>query len=115
MTSVRLSELLGRPVVDEAGRQVGVVHDLQATQAGPVGGGFDAAVVVTAIVVGTRGVRDRLGLSPQHVKGPLLARLLFRAARPTDAIPWSDVVAIEDAGLVVRSGATGGVDRPSAG
>jgi sporulation protein YlmC with PRC-barrel domain len=115
MTTLRLSDLLGRPVDDEAGRQLGVVHDVQATQAGPVGAGFDAAVVVTAIVVGARGVRDRLGLSPQHVKGPMLARLLFRTARATDSIPWSDVVAIEDARLVVRARPDAGVARPAGG
>jgi hypothetical protein len=60
-------------------------------------------------------VRDRLGLSPAHVKGPLLARLLFRAARSTDSIPWSDVVAIGDAQLIVRSRPPAGVDRPAGG
>jgi hypothetical protein len=53
MTTMRLSALLGRPVVDEAGRRLGIVHDVHATQSGPVGAGFDAAVVVTAVVVGT--------------------------------------------------------------
>jgi sporulation protein YlmC with PRC-barrel domain len=115
MTTRRLSDVLGLPVVDETGRHLGVVHDVQATQAGPVGAGFDAAVVVTALIVGALGVRDRLGLSPAHVRGPLLARLVFGTASPTDSIPWTDVVALEDDRIVVRARPTAGVDRTARG
>lgn len=103
MSTSRLSRLLRCPVVDERGEQLGVVHDVVAVQAGPVTGGLDARLEVAAVVIGARGVRDRLGLSPAHVRGPLLMRLLGRAGRGTDTIPWDDVTAVEDDRIVVRT------------
>ncbi len=99
---MRLSQLLGRPVEDEDGRHLGVIHDVAARQTGPVTAGFDAAVTVTALIIGARGIRARLGLSPAHVQGPWLVRILGRAGRSTDAIGWDDVVAVEDDRIVVR-------------
>jgi sporulation protein YlmC with PRC-barrel domain len=103
MTTTCLSALLHCPVVDERGEQLGVVHDVVAVQAGTLTGGLDARVEVTAVVIGARGVRDRLGLSPAHVRGPLLMRLLGGAGRSTDTIPWDDVTAVEDDRIIVRS------------
>jgi sporulation protein YlmC with PRC-barrel domain len=102
MTTTRLSALLHRPVVDERGEQLGVVHDVVAVQAGPVTGGLDARIEVTALLIGARGVRDRLGLSPAHVRGPLPMRILCGAGRSTDTIPWRDVTSVEDDRIVVR-------------
>ena len=99
---LRLSGLLGAVVVDEDGRRRGVVHDVTAAQTGPVTGGYDAAVVVTGVVVGARGVRARLGLSPAHIQGPLLARVLSRLGTSTERIPWDDVVAFDHGRIVVR-------------
>jgi hypothetical protein len=107
--TLRLSALLGVHVVDEAGRRLGVVHDVRAVQAGPVDAAYRAAFEVTHVVVGARGVRARLGLSPAHVHGPWPVRLLNRLSRETDLIAWSDVVEVADAHIVVRAG---GVPTP---
>jgi sporulation protein YlmC with PRC-barrel domain len=102
VTTVRLSRLLRRPVEDEDGRHLGVVHDVAASQTGPVTAGFDAAIEVTAVIIGARGIRARLGLSPAHVQGPWLVRILRLPGRSTDTIVWQDVVAVEDDRIVVR-------------
>lgn len=99
---LRLSDLLGARVVSEDGRRLGVVHDVTAVQAGPVTAGYDAAIEVRALVVGARGIRARLGLSPAHVQGPRLVRLLAVLGRRTDVIAWTAVTAVEPDRIVVR-------------
>lgn len=99
---LRLSDLLGARVVSEDGRRLGVVHDVSAVQAGPVTAGYDAAIELRALVVGARGVRARLGLSPAHVHGPPLVRRLALLGRRTDVIPWAEVTAVEPGRIVVR-------------
>ena len=102
-TRLRLSDLLGAHVESEDGRRLGVVHDVTAVQAGPVGAGYDAAIELRTLVVGARGVRARLGLSPAHVHGPWLVRLLAGVGRSTDVIPWAAVRAVEPGRIVVRN------------
>jgi sporulation protein YlmC with PRC-barrel domain len=98
---MRLSDLLGAKVCAEDGRRLGVVHDVVAVQAGPVTAGFDAAIELRALMVGPQGIRARLGMSPAHVSGPWLARLLAMPGRRTDTIPWTAVTAVEPGRIVV--------------
>lgn len=98
-----LSELIGTEVVDEAGRRVGVVHDVEAVQDGPVMGGFGAALRLDALVLGSRGVWSRLGVSDAHVQGPWLLRALARTVGGQRSVPWDDVVAVEPDRIVVRT------------
>ncbi|HEY7070164.1 MAG TPA: PRC-barrel domain-containing protein [Acidimicrobiales bacterium] len=98
---LRLSDLLGAEVCGEDGRHVGVVHDVVAVQAGPVTAGFDAAIELRALMVGHRGIRARLGLSPAHVRGPWLVRLLAMPGRRTDEIPWTAVTSVAPGRIVV--------------
>jgi sporulation protein YlmC with PRC-barrel domain len=100
---MRLSQILGQPVVDEHGHELGVVHDVAATQDGPVLGGFGAALRVDALVVGTSGFWDRIGFSPAHIAGPGLLRMVARIAGRTDEIPWERVVDIGEQRIVVRA------------
>jgi hypothetical protein len=79
-----------------------VVHDVIAVQAGRVTASHDAAIELRALVVGARGIRARLGLSPAHVRGPWLVRLLAGVGRRTDVIPWDAVTAVEPDRIVVR-------------
>jgi hypothetical protein len=99
---MRLSELVGTPVVDEAGDERGVVHDVAALQDGPVIGAFGAALRVEALIIGSRGVRARLGLSPAHVRGPALLRLVTGRSRPTEEIGWSAVLEVSPHRIVAR-------------
>ena len=86
---MRLSDLLGKPVVDEAGEGLGVVHDVAAVQDGPVVGAFGAALRVEALLVGVHGLWSRLGID-------------VRTRRATDEVPWDDVLRVEDDRIVVR-------------
>jgi hypothetical protein len=106
---VRLSELLGRQVVDENGESLGSVVDVRAVQDGPVLGGADAALRVDALVVGRRGVGVRLGYHRLGVRGPWPLKALFRhLARRLRDVPWDDVVRLEDGGVRIRGTAPDG-------
>jgi hypothetical protein len=72
---MRLSDLLGAEVVDEAGHSAGRVHDVRLVQDGPVGG-FGAALRLDGLVVGRRAVGARLGYERGRMRGPLPVRLL---------------------------------------
>jgi sporulation protein YlmC with PRC-barrel domain len=100
---MRLSQLLGKPVVDEGGRELGVIHDIAATQDGPIIGGFGAALQIDALVVGMAGLWDRVGFSTAHISGPRIMRGVARLGGTTDEIPWDRVVRIEKDRIVVRS------------
>jgi hypothetical protein len=73
---MRLSELLGAEVLDEAGRSAGRVHDVRLVQDGPPVGGFGAGLRLDGLLVGRRGVGVRLGYGRGTMKGPLPVRLL---------------------------------------
>jgi hypothetical protein len=73
---MRLSDLLGAQVLDQAGRSAGRVHDVRLVQDGPVVGGFGAALRVDGLVVGRRAVGARLGYERGKMRGPLPVRLL---------------------------------------
>ena len=74
---MRLSDLLGAEVVDQAGRSAGQVHDVRLVQDGPVTGGFGAALRVDGLIVGRRAVGARLGYDRRKMKGPLPVKLLY--------------------------------------
>ena len=73
---MRLSDLLGADVVDEAGRSAGHVHDVRLVQDGPLVGGFGASLRVAGLLVGRRAVGARLGYERRKMKGPLPVKLL---------------------------------------
>jgi hypothetical protein len=73
---MRLSDLLGAEVLDEAGGSAGRVHDVRLVQDGPVLGGFGAGLRLDGLLVGRRGVGVRLGYGRGAMKGPLPVRLL---------------------------------------
>jgi uncharacterized protein YrrD len=73
---MRLSELLGAEVVDQAGRSAGRVHDVRLVQDGPLVGGFGASLRVAGLIVGRRAVGARLGYERRDMRGPLLVKLL---------------------------------------
>jgi sporulation protein YlmC with PRC-barrel domain len=77
----RFTSLVGREVVTEGGRRLGACHDLR-------GRIVDSSLRVTALVVGRRGILERLGIR----RGP------------RDAVAWDAVVGIEGRKIVVRDG-----------
>ena len=73
---MRLSDLLGADVVDEAGRSAGHVHDVRLVQDGPLVGTFGAGLRVQGLIVGRRSIGTRLGYERRQMRGPLLVKLV---------------------------------------
>jgi hypothetical protein len=73
---MRLTELLGAEVVDQAGQLAGRVHDVRLVQDGPLVGGFGASLRLDGLVVGRRAVGARLGYDRRRMRGPLPVKLL---------------------------------------
>ncbi len=89
---MHLSELLGRPVVDADGTDLGHVRDVRLTRDGPLQGEFGAAFRVSGLIVGHLEVASRLGYDRRGVKGPwLVATLVKRLGRSTRYVPWDQV------------------------
>jgi sporulation protein YlmC with PRC-barrel domain len=75
------TSLVGREVVTEGGRRLGACHDLRAELTG-------SSLRVTGLVVGRRGLLERLGVG----------------RRPRAGVPWEAVALIEGDRIVVRDG-----------
>jgi sporulation protein YlmC with PRC-barrel domain len=86
---MRLSALLGREVVDEAGERLGRIHDVR----GELSGG---RLRVTGIAAGEMGILERYGIGIHGSGGPDSAKVHGHAV-----IPWSRVVRV-GANVVVR-------------
>jgi sporulation protein YlmC with PRC-barrel domain len=85
---VRLSELLGLEVRTESGDSLGHVYDVR----GELGA---RSLNVVGLVVGRRGLLERLGIAAPARRERL---------RTHDAVPWSAVVRADRRGVVVRDG-----------
>jgi hypothetical protein len=103
---VRLSELLGRDVVDEDGRRLGIVHDVRLVGDARADGAPLDDLRIDLLVVGRAGVAARLGYGPNGVRGPWMLRVLARRLeRRIDGIPWEQVTWSNGRGpLTVRTG-----------
>jgi len=99
---VRLSDLLGKPVVDEDGHRLGDVHDVAARRDGPAAGEFGPALQVEALLIGARGIAARLGVSAVHLGQHALLRRLARIGDPAEEIPWEQVVEVRSDAIVVH-------------
>jgi hypothetical protein len=110
---MRLTDLLGAEVLDEAGRSAGHVHDVRLVQDGPVVGGFGAALRLDGLIVGRRAIGARLGYERRNMKGPLPVKLvigwLYHDGR---YVKWERIRTIEPDRIVI-SGAVD--DLPSPG
>ena len=98
---MRLSELMGMEVVDEAGAGIGRVHDVRVRQDGPVGAGFDARLRVSGLVVGRGGIAHRLGFRWSRRRGPWLVRVIVRGGHEPRFVPWERVRTVEGDRVVV--------------
>jgi hypothetical protein len=110
---MRLTDLLGAEVLDQAGRSAGRVHDVRLVQDGPVVGGFGAALRLDGLIVGRRAIGARLGYERRNMKGPLPVKLvtgwLYHDGR---YVKWERIRTIEPDRIVI-SGAVD--DLPSPG
>jgi uncharacterized protein YrrD len=111
---MRLSDLLGAEVLDEAGRSAGHVHDVRLVQDGPVVGGFGASLRVDGLIVGRRAVGARLGYERRRMKGPLPVRLLAGWLHHDGRyVEWGRVRSIEPDRVVI-SGTVEDLPQPGA-
>ena len=85
---MRLAELLGLEVRTESGDSLGHVYDVRG-ELGP------RSLNVVGLVVGRRGLLERLGIG---------APRRHERLRTHDAVPWSAVVRADRRGVVVRDG-----------
>ena len=111
---MRLSELLGAEVVDQAGRGAGHVHDVRVVQDGPLVGAFGASLRLDGLIVGRRGIGARLGYERRNMRGPLpvklLAGWLYHDGR---YVSWDRITSIE-AERIVISGSVEDLPEPEA-
>ena len=109
---MRLSELLRQPVVDESGQEVGRVHDVRLVRDGPEVDGFGPAYRVVGLVVGPRGIGERLGYGRRAMTGPWMLAALFRVRhRRARFVPWDRVADVGDDKIRI-SGSAGELDEP---
>jgi hypothetical protein len=88
---MKASDLIGRPVLDSAGRRLGVVTDLRCVQDGPLRGAM-AAPRVRSVVVSRRRTGSMLGYDRRGQQGPWLVRLIVRwLHRDLLIVPWESV------------------------
>jgi hypothetical protein len=110
---MRLTELLGAEVLDQAGESAGRVHDVRLVQDGPLIGGFGASLRLDGLIAGRRAVGARLGYGRRRMKGPLPVRLLFGwLHHDGHYVEWARIERIEP-GQILISGSVR--DLPSPG
>jgi sporulation protein YlmC with PRC-barrel domain len=99
---MRLTDLLGVRVVDAAGTEIGVVHDVGLVQDGPVVGTFGSALRVHWLLVGASATWSRLGVDRRSTHGPGLVKAVARiGARPWQ-VPWAAIDTIGDEEIRLR-------------
>ena len=103
---MRLSELLGRDVVDADGRAIGKVKDVRLVQDGPYVEGFGHALRVEGILCGRGALGVRLGIARANVKGPWPMTAVFRRLeRRARYVDWNDVTRDVEGSIRLRPGA----------
>jgi sporulation protein YlmC with PRC-barrel domain len=90
---MRISELLGLQVETESGEELGHVHDVRVER-DPRSASEHAGQRwhVKALVVGRRGLFERIGLAGARRVEPVLQK---------DAVPWGAIVRIREGRVVV--------------
>lgn len=85
---MRLSDLLGARVQTEAGRKLGHVQDVRVERAAGEGGEWR----VKGIVIGRRGLMERIGLTAAARTDP---------APSGDIVAWGDLLRLEEGTVIV--------------
>jgi sporulation protein YlmC with PRC-barrel domain len=89
---MRLSGLVDRKVVTESGDSLGRAFDVRAERRG-------STVEITGLVVGRRGLFERLGIGPSRGEAKRGHKVWKR-----DLVHWKAVVRLERDRIVVRDG-----------
>jgi hypothetical protein len=90
---MRSAQIVGCRVIDRDGVDIGLVRDIRiAAGAAPEPDSGHPAYGITALVVGSVGVAQRLGYGRGQMGGPWPLTSLFRAlARRSLVVDWADV------------------------
>jgi sporulation protein YlmC with PRC-barrel domain len=94
---IRLTDLLNLPLVTESGEKLGHVFDIRVRRRS--GGAPDRADQqwrIEGLLIGQRGLRDRLGVRGSRSRTP---------TRASGVVPWSSVLEIGESEIRVRDGA----------
>ncbi len=92
---MRISDLIGSPVVDASGHDLGKVHDVRLVHQAPYG--QKGALRVAGVIAGKGGIAVRLGYASPDVTGPwLLTTVLGRLSRHARYIAWEDLTYAAD-------------------
>jgi len=104
---VRLSEILGRQVLDQDGTHIGTVVDARAVQDGPVQPpGFGASLRIDGLVVGKGALGVRLGFHRLQMRGPWLLTALFgRLESRSRYVEWNRVLSCDDSTIRISGSA----------
>jgi sporulation protein YlmC with PRC-barrel domain len=86
----RLSDLTGRSVVSERGETLGRCFDVRAERS-------PSGLAVTGLVVGKRGLLERLGIGSSRGEAKRHHKVWAR-----DSIPWDSVVRLETGRIIVK-------------
>jgi hypothetical protein len=93
---MRLSEIIRSQVVTESGERLGHVFDVRvARRANSSPDRADQQWRITGVVVGRRGLRERVGFVSGRRSAPTLDR---------DFIPWDAILRLDGETLVARDG-----------
>lgn len=99
---MRLSDLVEKPVYDQAGRSLGQIHDARLIQDGPVLSSGMASFRLHGVIAGNMAFGTRLGFDRGDVRGPFLFKWLFRfLGRHAIYITWGQIASIEGGRIVV--------------
>jgi sporulation protein YlmC with PRC-barrel domain len=88
----RLSDLLDRVVVTESGEKLGRCFDVRGERKG-------TKLEVTGLVIGPRGLLERLGIGPSRGEAKRHHKVWAH-----DAVPWKAVVRLAGGRIVVKDG-----------
>ena len=98
---MRLSELLGRRVLDRQGQDIGWVADVRLVQDGPILPSMQAALRVTGLIVVEHHATHLFGYE-RHVGPALLRWLVHRRLGDVWYIPWEDVTVADTTVEAIR-------------
>ncbi|MDQ1730369.1 MAG: hypothetical protein QOK10_528 [Pseudonocardiales bacterium] len=98
---MKASDILGLPVRDPRGQDLGIVTDLRCVQDGPLRGSMNAPRV-QSVVVTSRRTGSLLGYHRPEQTGPWLIRaVVSRLSRPVRVLDWDDLE-LNDTELTLR-------------
>jgi sporulation protein YlmC with PRC-barrel domain len=90
---MRLTDVLGCRVVTRSGRRIGHVYDVRvARRAGSSKNRADQQWRVEGLLIGTRGLFERIGVRTTQGREPI---------RNSDVVPWEAVTRVRNGEIVV--------------